>query len=88
MGLKIGVTGGIGSGKSIICRIFSVLGIPVFDADKQAVHEEVRQFQIAGQKPGYAQFAKEPVSVPALRNQKTKCQAQRTPPADYWGIAY
>ena len=36
MALKIGVTGGIGSGKSIICRIFSVLGIPVFDADKQA----------------------------------------------------
>ncbi|SEL06187.1 dephospho-CoA kinase [Parapedobacter koreensis] len=34
--LKIGVTGGIGSGKSTICRIFSVLGIPVFDADREA----------------------------------------------------
>lgn len=32
----IGVTGGIGSGKSMICRIFSCLGIPVFEADKQA----------------------------------------------------
>ena len=32
----IGVTGGIGSGKSMVCRIFSCLGIPVFEADKQA----------------------------------------------------
>jgi dephospho-CoA kinase len=32
----IGVTGGIGSGKSMICRIFSCLGIPVFEADKEA----------------------------------------------------
>lgn len=34
--LKIGITGGIGSGKSIICRIFNVLGIPVYDADSAA----------------------------------------------------
>lgn len=33
--LKVGVTGGIGSGKSTACRIFSVLGIPVFDADRE-----------------------------------------------------
>ena len=32
----IGVTGGIGSGKTMVCRIFSCLGIPVFEADKQA----------------------------------------------------
>jgi dephospho-CoA kinase len=32
----IGITGGIGSGKSLICRIFSILGIPVFEADAQA----------------------------------------------------
>jgi len=36
MQLKIGVTGGIGSGKSVVCRIFNVLGIPVFDADAEA----------------------------------------------------
>jgi dephospho-CoA kinase len=34
--LKVGVTGGIGSGKSLICRIFSILGVPVYNADAEA----------------------------------------------------
>lgn len=33
---QIGITGGIGSGKSLICRIFHVLGVPVYDADSRA----------------------------------------------------
>jgi len=32
--LKIGLTGGIGSGKSLISRIFSILGVPVFHSDE------------------------------------------------------
>jgi dephospho-CoA kinase len=34
--IKIGITGGIGSGKSTVCKVFTVLGIPVFEADKIA----------------------------------------------------
>ena len=34
--LKIGLTGGMGSGKSTVARIFEVLGIPVFYADAEA----------------------------------------------------
>ena len=32
----IGVTGGIGSGKTTVCKIFELLGIPVFYADAEA----------------------------------------------------
>jgi len=34
--LQIGITGGIGSGKSLVCRIFHCLGVPVYDADSHA----------------------------------------------------
>ncbi len=34
--LKVGLTGGIGSGKTTIARVFEILGIPVFYADKEA----------------------------------------------------
>ena len=33
---KIGITGGIGSGKSVVCELFRLHGIPVFDADIEA----------------------------------------------------
>lgn len=35
---KVGVTGGIGSGKTIVCQLFSVLGAPVYNADQRAKH--------------------------------------------------
>lgn len=34
--LRVGLTGGIGSGKSTVARIFEVLGIPVYYADTEA----------------------------------------------------
>jgi len=34
--MRLGVTGGIGSGKTSVCRVFNTLGIPVFSADPEA----------------------------------------------------
>lgn len=34
--IRLGVTGGIGSGKSSVCKVFNVLGIPVFYSDPEA----------------------------------------------------
>lgn len=36
MSLKVGITGGIGSGKTTVCKVFELLGIPVFYADDEA----------------------------------------------------
>lgn len=33
MAITIGITGGIGSGKSTVCKVFKLLGVPVFEAD-------------------------------------------------------
>ena len=34
--LSVGITGGIGSGKSTVCRVFELLEVPVFYADAEA----------------------------------------------------
>jgi len=34
--IKVGITGGIGSGKSTACKVFKAMGIPVFEADSIA----------------------------------------------------
>ena len=34
--MVLGVTGGIGSGKSTVCEIFKTFGIPVYDSDARA----------------------------------------------------
>jgi dephospho-CoA kinase len=36
MTIKVGITGGIGSGKSTVCAVFKTIGIPVFEADQVA----------------------------------------------------
>ncbi|MCH7534477.1 MAG: dephospho-CoA kinase [Bacteroidetes bacterium] len=42
MTLKVGVTGGIGSGKTLVCEVFEKLNVPVFYADAEAkkINEE------------------------------------------------
>ena len=44
--LTIGITGGIGSGKSTVCKVFKVLGIPVFQADMVARRLQNEDFQL------------------------------------------
>lgn len=34
--LKVGITGGIGSGKSLVAKLFSMLGVPVYESDQRA----------------------------------------------------
>jgi len=43
---KIGITGGIGSGKSTVCEIFKLLGVPVFHADLEAKNLQDNDIQI------------------------------------------
>ena len=55
--LLVGITGGIGAGKSIVCKVFKTLGIPVYDADTRAKwlmnqHQELKTqiIQLFGEK--------------------------------------
>ncbi len=45
---RLGVTGGIGSGKSTVCRVFNALGIPVFSADEEAKHIMDNEYDLRG----------------------------------------
>ncbi len=47
--LKVGITGGIGSGKTTVCRIFETLGIPVYYADDRAKTIMVENKQVVNQ---------------------------------------
>lgn len=54
--LRIGVTGGIGSGKTLVCKIFEQLGVPVYYADVAAAEvfyrKDIQQriIQVFGEK--------------------------------------
>src|SRR5664280_1960016 len=43
---KLGVTGGIGSGKTSVCRVFDVLRVPVFSADREAQEIMENDFEV------------------------------------------
>ncbi len=34
--IRLGITGGIGSGKSVVCRLLAMLDVPVYDSDSHA----------------------------------------------------
>ncbi|MCC6837542.1 MAG: dephospho-CoA kinase, partial [Bacteroidia bacterium] len=34
--IKVGITGGIGSGKTTVCKLFELLGVPVYYSDTEA----------------------------------------------------
>lgn len=64
--IKVGLTGGIGSGKSTVARIFGVLGIPVYNADDAAKrlmneNEEVKKNMVL-------HFGKESYTAEGLLN--------------------
>lgn len=46
MAIKIGITGGIGSGKSVVCHLFELLSIPVYISDVETKRLLVEDFQI------------------------------------------
>jgi len=68
MVLKIGLTGGIGSGKSTVCEIFSEIGVPVIDADT-IVHSLVKPGMPALEEIAKA-FVKEIISNDCTLNRK------------------
>jgi dephospho-CoA kinase len=48
MTLKMGITGGIGSGKSLACELFAMMGVPVYNADARAKELMVESQELAG----------------------------------------
>ncbi|MGL5913775.1 MAG: dephospho-CoA kinase, partial [Bacteroidales bacterium] len=46
--MKVGITGGIGSGKSLICKALQALAVPVFFADDEVkkMYEDTPHVQI------------------------------------------
>ncbi len=47
--LKVGVTGGIGSGKSLVCSVLERLGVPVYYADSEARNLMNKQVELRTQ---------------------------------------
>ena len=49
MAIKIGITGGIGSGKSVVSRLLEVMGIPVYISDMETKQLMVADNRIRGE---------------------------------------
>ena len=46
--MKVGITGGIGSGKSTVCRLFAARGVAVYDSDTEAKRKAIEKAMGAG----------------------------------------
>ena len=66
--LKVGMTGGIGSGKTTVSKVFETLGIPVFYAD--VVAKEIMVTDLILMEGVRAAFGKESYSAAGLLNNK------------------
>lgn len=67
--LKIGLTGGIGSGKSVVAKVFETLGIPVFYADAEAkklMEEDERLAEAISSEFGKEAYADKKLNRPFL----------------------
>ena len=65
---KIGITGGIGSGKTTICEIFKLLGVAVFQADEVARNLQMNDVNI--KKQLIHRFGEDIYAIDGLLNRK------------------
>ena len=69
--LKVGITGGIGSGKSTVAKVFEVLGIPVYyadDAAKRLMNEDEELKQKIKEQFGESIYTNEGLNKKELAN--------------------
>jgi len=72
MTLRIGLTGGIGSGKSTVAKVFEVLGIPVYyadDAARRIMNEDEQLRQQIMQHFGEASYKNNQLDRPYIASQ-------------------
>ena len=75
--LKVGITGGIGSGKSLVGKIFNRQGVPLYDADSRAKWLMVNNAELKNEI--IALFGAEAYNEQGLNRQHISAQAFNAP---------